>query len=256
MLPNPEQQKQLLRIRDVIISDFAKADWDEIGLITGSIDLIRNHGRLLRSMDWQDEDYPGNIMDVLLSIISRDMQNLKEIEAYIDKNFSGGDISVSSTDTAHRIYFTPSVFQLPSDEVDFRLVAIMMPFDHSLMPVYEAIKLAVSSNGLHYQRVDDMWEDTTVIQDIFSLIFRSNIVVCDFSGKNPNVFYECGIAHTLGKHVVPIAQHESDVPFDLRHHRYLQYHNNAEGLTSLKIALSKRLKTLSIGSAPSAPWAS
>ena len=85
----------------------------------------------------------------------------------------------------------------------------------------------------------------TVIQDVFSLICRSSIVVCDFSGRNANVFYECGMAHTLGKAVVPIAQHQTDVPFDVQHHRYLGYHPNAEGLISLQTKLEARLKTLS-----------
>ena len=94
------------------------------------------------------------------------------------------------------------------------------------------------------QRVDDLWEHATVIQDVFSLIWRASIVVCDFSGRNANVFYECGIAHTLGKPVVPITQHKSDVPFDLQHHRYLQYLNNVEGLARLQQELAKRLRTL------------
>ena len=55
-------------------------------------------------------------------------------------------------------------------------------------------------------RADDIWEESTIIQDIFSLILRCEVVVIDCSGKNPNVMYEMGIAHTLGKHVVPITQ--------------------------------------------------
>lgn len=93
-------------------------------------------------------------------------------------------------------------------------------------------------------RADDIWQDSVLIQDIFSLIVRSRIVVCDFSDKNPNVFYEAGIAHTLGKHVVPITQSCGDVPADLRHHRYLQYLNNGEGLQTLESQLASRLANI------------
>lgn len=79
---------------------------------------------------------------------------------------------------------------------------------------------------------------------MFSLIFKSYIVVCDFTGKNPNVFYEAGIAHTLGKHVIPITQSENDVPFDLKHHRYAKYLHNGEGLEKLKGELVSRFRTL------------
>jgi hypothetical protein len=72
-------------------------------------------------------------------------------------------------------------------------------------------------------RADDIWDENEILQDIFSLIYRSSIVVCDFTQQNPNVFYEAGIAHTLGRSVVPISQNEHDVPFDLKHHRYLKY---------------------------------
>lgn len=124
-----------------------------------------------------------------------------------------------------------------------------MPFDRNFDGVYGAIKDACWRAGLTCQRVDDIWEHSTLIQDIFSLIWRSSIVVCDFSGRNANVFYECGIAHTLGKQVVPIAQHQTDVPFDVQHHRYLGYLNNTEGLQALGTQLQSRLVTLAGGSA-------
>ena len=76
------------------------------------------------------------------------------------------------------------------------------------------------------------------------MIFRSRVVVCDFSGSNPNVFYETGIAHTLGKHVIPITQSSDDVPFDLRHHRYILYLNNGEGRAKLQQHLQRRLARL------------
>jgi hypothetical protein len=120
----------------------------------------------------------------------------------------------------------------------------MMPFDRSFDAVHEAIRAACRAARLEGRRVDNMWEDTTIIQDMFSLIYQSSIVVVDFTGRNPNVFYETGIAHTLGKHVVPITQSDADVPFDLRQHRYLRYLSNAEGLQELTSKLTSRLTTL------------
>ena len=70
------------------------------------------------------------------------------------------------------------------------------------------------------------------------------MVVCDFTAKNPNVFYEAGIAHTLGKHVIPITQNADDIPFDLQHHRFIHYLNNAEGRKTLEVKLGDRFNTL------------
>ena len=120
-----------------------------------------------------------------------------------------------------------------------------MPFGPAFDNFYAAIRYSAQSAGMTCQRADQIWEADEVIQDIFSLIYRSGIVICDFTGKNPNVFYEAGIAHTLGRSVVPIAQSEHDVPFDLKHRRYLKYLNNDEGLRDLVARLTPRLLTLS-----------
>jgi hypothetical protein len=138
----------------------------------------------------------------------------------------------------------PSIFRVPTGGVHATVVAIMMPFDKSFDAVHEAIRATCGAAGFEGRRVDNMWEDTTIVQDIFSLIYCASIAVVDFTGRNPNVFYETGIAHTLGKHVVPITQSDADVPFDLRHHRYLRYLPNGEGLEELTSKLKSRLITL------------
>lgn len=138
----------------------------------------------------------------------------------------------------------PSLFRLPEGDIQENLVAVMMPFEAEFDAVIAAIKSACGAASLECMRVDDMWEDSTIIQDVFSLIYRSRIVVVDLTGRNPNVFYETGIAHTLGKPVVPITQNRDDVPFDLKHHRFVSYLNNGEGLEDLTTKLKSRLRFL------------
>jgi hypothetical protein len=58
------------------------------------------------------------------------------------------------------------------------------------------------------------------------------------------VFSEAGIAHTLGREVILITQSEHDIPFDLRHLRYVKYLNNTEGLAVLAVALQRRIQTI------------
>ena len=83
-----------------------------------------------------------------------------------------------------------------------------------------------------------------MIQDVVSLIDRSSLVICDCTGKNPNVFYEVGIAHTLGREVILITQAEVDIPFDLRHLRFIRYLNNGKGLNALGAHLQPHLSEL------------
>tara|TARA_R110002096_G_scaffold201398_3_gene386016 strand:+ start:2117 stop:2953 length:837 start_codon:yes stop_codon:yes gene_type:complete len=139
----------------------------------------------------------------------------------------------------------PTVFQLSDPElIERTLVSVMMPFRSEFSPVYETLKGTAESVGFRCRRADDIWENPAIIQDIVSLIDRARVIICDCSGRNPNVFYEIGIAHTLGREVILITQDHEDIPFDLRHLRYVQYLNNGEGRTALGTALKERLATL------------
>jgi hypothetical protein len=237
---------ELIKLKNAIVQYFDAGNWKELGALTDTLDEVTNHPRLLRSLRFQDPDYDEHVFTFLQMMIGENGENADVVRGYVARTCPEIGENVSSSDNdGRRIVFSPDIFEVPSESVNPNLVAVMMPFDTSMDAIYEAIKGAASDAGLECGRVDDIWEHSTVVQDVFSLIFKSYIVVCDFTGKNPNVFYEAGIAHTLGKHVIPITQSAQDVPFDLQHHRYAQYLNNSEGREKLQEELRSRFRTLS-----------
>jgi hypothetical protein len=225
---------------------FTNKHWNELGLLTGQGDVINGHHRLLRSLSWGDEDYDGNVLEVLKTIVSTEPKTLPVIEQYVDANFPGESTYISAKPAERKITFAPNAFAVPDLHVELDLVAVMMPFAAEFAGVFQAIEGGATASKLRCLRADSIWEESTVIQEVFNLIFRSQVVVVDFTGKNPNVMYETGIAHTLGKHVVPITQAMDDVPFDMRHHRVLKYLKNGEGLAALQGELAKKLKQFSV----------
>jgi hypothetical protein len=238
----------LLEIKDRIEKNFTSSDWKELGFILGRSYVIDGHPRLLRSLSFGDDDYSGNILDVLRDFYNEDASSPSKVAAYLDRKYPEESTYVSSIHSVRRISFAPNVFQVPDCMVEFDLVSVMMPFGKEYEDVLITIRKSCEEAGLRCKRADDIWEHSTFIQDIFNLIFRSFIVIVDFSGKNPNVMYETGIAHTLGKHVIPIASSIDDVPSDMRHHRAKPYLKNKEGLAALKIDLVRRLRQLTTGS--------
>ncbi|MEX2552362.1 MAG: hypothetical protein WD627_05115 [Actinomycetota bacterium] len=146
------------------------------------------------------------------------------------------------------VEIAPTVFSLPSRPPEDDLVALMMPFDSDRAPILRAVQAACGQAGLRCVRADDIWEDSTIIQDIFSLIFRSRIVVADLTGLNGNVLYETGIAHTLGRAVIPISEDTGRLPFDLAHHRTLFFEPSKVGLSKMVSQLERRLRRLAAGS--------
>ena len=122
-----------------------------------------------------------------------------------------------------------------------RQVAVMMPFESDFDPVYGAISRACKFQGLRSLRVDEIYKPTPIISDIFSIIAQSSLVISDLTGRNPNVLYETGIAHALGRQVIMIMQDQKDVPFDLKHIRFIKYLANREGISKLQEDLKRTL---------------
>lgn len=139
----------------------------------------------------------------------------------------------------------PTVFKLPRYEnINHRFVSVMMPFSDDFDSVYKKIQHAAKNLNLACKRADDFWYDDKIIQDVITLIDRAKIVVRDCTGRNPNVFYEAGIAHTLGRNVIFITQNKDDIPFDVSSIRYIEYQNTDEGLAKLTKDLQARMETL------------
>lgn len=68
-----------------------------------------------------------------------------------------------------------------------------------------------------------MFRTGKIINQIWSGIKAAKVLVAELTDRNPNVFYELGLAHALDKPVVLIASNEKDVPFDLQHIRVIYY---------------------------------
>ena len=124
-------------------------------------------------------------------------------------------------------------------------VFVLMPFTDALQPVYtDHIQKVVADLNMTVARADDFFTADSIISDIWNAISDARIVVADCTGRNPNVFYEIGISHTLGKRVILMAQSTDDVPFDLRHIRTIIYQYTPRGMEAFEKSLRDTLETV------------
>ena len=217
---------------------------DEQVVRLGSVTRVRNAGRDLVIEYLYDPPISG--------LTNATLQELADELQIDDWEFSRTHWAVKEVDLCRVLLREvqprprrPRVFSIADPEkIEPTLAAVMMPFQPSFDGVYDAIEQAAEHAGLRCRRADEIWENPAIIQDIVSLIDRAQVVICDCTGRNPNVFYEIGIAHALGREVILITQAESDVPFDLRHLRFVRYLNNGEGLEALRQRLAPRLADL------------
>ena len=94
---------------------------------------------------------------------------------------------------------------------------------------------------LSISRGDDFFSNQRIMDEVWSAIYYAKLCIVECTGQNANVFYELGIAHTLGKPTIMISHHEEEVPFDIRDRRMIIYQHGAEGLNNLRRALGKTI---------------
>lgn len=104
---------------------------------------------------------------------------------------------------------------------------VIMPFGGWLDEYYAEIYCpAIEATGLSPHRADDLFRPSTIVHDIWHYSRHATLMLADLTGKNPNVFYELGLAHALAKPVILIADSMEDIPFDLRALRIIIYDKN------------------------------
>ncbi len=119
-------------------------------------------------------------------------------------------------------------------------VFVLMPFDDSFSDVYElGIKPACIDAGAYAERVDEQIFSESILQRIYNQIAKADVVISDMTSRNPNVFYETGYAHALGKNVILLTHNSDDIPFDLKHYPHIVYGGS---IRDLKPELSKRVR--------------
>ena len=87
-------------------------------------------------------------------------------------------------------------------------------FEHVFKPAFEEI-------GYSCERAQPMIGNLT--ESIVERLRQSWIVLADLTDKNPNVFYELGIRHSLNKRTIIVAKDSEHVPSDLRGYWFIPY---------------------------------
>jgi len=210
----------------------------------------------LRFMDWKDA--PGinleqavagvrqqlgwsdiSTFKVPSSLMYRNSQDRQNELEEIAKNF----VERTKEQLLHqqrKVTFQP-IFRTSLEELetDPNLCFVLMPFKPDFNRIYEHIlQPAIKEAGLNPLRADEIFSPTPIVEDVWTHIARSRLIIADVTDKNPNVFYELGLSHAIGIPVIIITQNKEDVPFDVAYIRYLIYTDDEAGWQKLKKAIS------------------
>jgi nucleoside 2-deoxyribosyltransferase len=102
---------------------------------------------------------------------------------------------------------------------------VIMPFRPELNYLYLYLKRHIEDqHNIDCERGDAQILTKPLLEKIADYIRRADVLIADCTGRNPNVFYELGIAHANDKKVILISQDTvSEAPADIRHFEFIQY---------------------------------
>jgi len=121
---------------------------------------------------------------------------------------------------------------------------LIMPFKSEFDFVHEVIKNSTDAFGIDCVRADERAISRPVMEDVKAQIAEADLIIVDFTNKNPNVYYEAGLSDAMKKDWIILVQSTDDLAFDVRHIRCIQYSNVMGADQKLRSNLEAALEAL------------
>jgi hypothetical protein len=121
------------------------------------------------------------------------------------------------------------------------LIFVLTPFQDDLLDEYRTIVEVGQTLGFTVNRGDEKATQGDIFPQLLRLMIEARLIIANISGRNPNVFYELGIAHAMEKTVILVANNKHDIPFDIQAKRIVFYRSNSDLRDALAVTLGRTL---------------
>lgn len=191
-------------------------------------------------------DYVENIVYNSSLPLTKDLGFLTETNHILFDASAGKDMIIR-TKLPDFSFFEEMGLFLPEVNVNNKMAMCLMPFNRKFDKTRAIIAESCTEAGYEFHRSDDelLADNTDIRKAIIRMILEAQVVIAVLDGRNPNVFYEIGIAHSMGKLVLMVVNlsredNNKRQEVDLLSNRLITYNNPSE----LKEKLVKTLKAI------------
>lgn len=165
----------------------------------------------------------------------------------VEGSFTGSDRNVTFKDSAESAlkpyqFIEDLGIDIGTLKVIKNQVFVLTPFHSMYEETYNTIKSACGMNGLVAVRGDEAFKVGNILRHIVEQIICSPFIIANINGRNPNVHYELGIAHALGKNILLVSEGVDEIAFDLQSERVLIYNSQKDLSNKIYIYYTKVLK--------------
>lgn len=191
-------------------------------------DVLHDEGSVLGYRSAEQADLIG---------LSPDLAR-KEFKACLPVISSVVTVIEATPSTPQSVGGTTTATEASKYRADTAFIMMWMDPSHpELTDVADSVRSVFRSFGVHAVRADDIEHDGLITERILNEIKTSEFLFADLTGARPNVYYEIGFAHALGKKVILFRKSGTGIHFDLAGYNCPEYEN----LRDLKDKLTKRL---------------
>ena len=109
--------------------------------------------------------------------------------------------------------------------------------------VFDIIKSVADKDDFDARLVSDTTESNLIHNEILKNLYNDNLIICDVSGRNPNVFFELGIRMATQKPTIIVKDDKTIYPFDIAPNRFVRYPRDLRhsGMEEFKELLSESI---------------
>ena len=126
--------------------------------------------------------------------------------------------------------------------IESRLIFVLTPFHDRFAEDYAVIKKSCQDAGFVCVRGDEEYFKGDIFPEMLKYIVKARLVIANINGRNPNVYYELGIAQALDKPVLLISGDPNGLSIDIKSKRFLIY----KDFEDLKTKLNDELRIIKV----------
>lgn len=167
-----------------------------------------------------------------------------DVSKYLDLNrliFSGQTQLSGKGLVDYNAFFQQFGLDKDAIKISENSAAFLTPFNRTGTILYRKCQEILSDAGIFLQRSDNYVDKDDILMNIVSLIVRSELIIANIDGRNPNVYYELGIAHALGKPTILLSKSDNfkNVGFDIQQKSVILYKSELDLKEQLLIKISQ-----------------